>query len=102
MKKKKENGTGIRDCEDKRDERIGIWSIEHRPCLSGASSCKADETLSSRAYSRNCGGKALNQSIALAQAGLSPFLAGAVGMDGRFLLDLLIREGGGYKICPLL
>ena len=34
------------------------------------------------------------ESIAMARAGLSPFLAGAVGMDGRFLLDLLIREGG--------
>lgn len=55
------------------------------------------ETLSSTAYSRNCGGKALNQSIALARAGLSPFLAGAVGMDGRFLLDLLIREGVDIK-----
>ena len=37
-----------------------------------------------------CGGKGLNQSIALARAGASVFHAGKIGADGQKMLDLLI------------
>ena len=40
-----------------------------------------------------CGGKGLNQSVALARAGVSVWHAGQVGEDGQMLLDLC-RESG--------
>ena len=47
------------------------------------------------AFSRNvfAGGKGLNQSIALARAGLAPCHAGKVGAEGRFLVEKLTDEG---------
>ncbi|MGP1349101.1 MAG: ribokinase [Stomatobaculum sp.] len=50
---------------------------------------KKGETLSSRSMQVYSGGKGLNQSIALARAGVSVFHAGAIGEDGRFLLSEL-------------
>ena len=47
------------------------------------------ETLSSDSLQVFSGGKGLNQSIALAKAGASTYIAGAVGKDGGFLLDML-------------
>ena len=47
------------------------------------------ETQSSLSYIRNFGGKGLNQSIALAKAGLSVFHAGKVGNDGQDFIDYL-------------
>ena len=47
------------------------------------------ETQSSSAYQRNFGGKGLNQSIALAKAGLAVYHAGKVGADGQDLIDYL-------------
>ena len=51
------------------------------------------ETLSCTELRMFGGGKGLNQSVALARAGLNVSLAGAVGEDGRFLLDELGRAG---------
>lgn len=51
------------------------------------------ETISSDSLAVNCGGKGLNQSIALARAGTSVMHAGKIGADGGFLLDAL-REAG--------
>lgn len=51
------------------------------------------ETIGSRAYSQFCGGKGLNQSIALARAGAEVFHAGKIGHEGRFLVDRLNRDG---------
>lgn len=51
------------------------------------------ETLSAENFSIYCGGKGLNQSIALSRAGLSAYHAGKIGEDGRFLLEKL-RENG--------
>ncbi|MBR2634925.1 MAG: ribokinase [Clostridia bacterium] len=51
------------------------------------------ETEAAEALAVFPGGKGLNQSIALAKAGLSVFHAGCVGADGDFLLELL-RENG--------
>lgn len=51
------------------------------------------ETLSS--YSRNtfCGGKGLNQSIALAKAGIPVYHAGLIGEDGDMLLETCKANG---------
>lgn len=51
------------------------------------------ETLAAGSFSRFSGGKGLNQSVALARAGLKVQHAGAVGRDGLFLLEEL-REAG--------
>lgn len=51
------------------------------------------ETISAEALQVFPGGKGLNQSLALAKAGAEVCHAGAVGEDGRFLLDLLRVNG---------
>jgi len=53
---------------------------------------RAGETISSLNMEIFCGGKGLNQSIALARAGASVYHAGAVGEDGEVLLNTLISE----------
>lgn len=54
---------------------------------------KKGETLSSESLQVFSGGKGLNQSVALAKAGAEVYHAGAVGEDGRFLLDELQKAG---------
>ena len=52
------------------------------------------ETISSLGYQKNPGGKGLNQSIALARAGMEVWHAGITGKeDGAFLLDVLKSAG---------
>lgn len=51
------------------------------------------ETQSSLGYNRNFGGKGLNQSIALAKAGLDVYHAGKVGNDGQDFIDYLNKYG---------
>ena len=48
---------------------------------------KAEETISSKSFSKKCGGKGLNQAAALAKAGSQTFLAGSVAASGKFLTD---------------
>ena len=48
------------------------------------------------------GGKGLNQSVALSRAGLNVSLAGAIGEDGRFLLDELQRAGVDTRYVDIL
>ena len=55
------------------------------------------ETLSACGYQKNAGGKGLNQSIALARAGVEVFHAGQIGTDGIFLKDLLESDGINTK-----
>lgn len=50
---------------------------------------RAGETLASSERSVFCGGKGLNQSIALARAGAQTYHAGAIGPDGYFLVNML-------------
>ncbi|MGH4049777.1 MAG: ribokinase [Clostridium sp.] len=50
---------------------------------------KPGETISSTKYSVFCGGKGLNQSIALARAGVDLYHAGKVSTDGRSLVEIL-------------
>lgn len=58
-----------------------------------ASFVRPGETVSSLRYDRIPGGKGLNQSVALARAGAHVFHAGKVGSDGKFLVELLRRDG---------
>ncbi|MBR4195819.1 MAG: hypothetical protein IKQ95_03810 [Synergistaceae bacterium] len=52
------------------------------------------ETLAARSLNVFSGGKGLNQSVALAKAGLKVFHAGAIGEnDGQFLVDELEAAG---------
>lgn len=51
------------------------------------------ETLSAAGQSTNCGGKGLNQSVALARAGARVYHAGCIGRGGEPLRDLLQRCG---------
>jgi ribokinase len=51
------------------------------------------ETLSSESLQVFSGGKGLNQSIALAKAGVETYHAGAIGEDGAFLLALMKDAG---------
>ncbi len=54
---------------------------------------KPGETLRAENYAKNTGGKGLNQSIALARAGVEVYHAGMIGEDGIFLKELLEQEG---------
>lgn len=51
------------------------------------------ETLASTNRSLFCGGKGLNQAIALARAGAESFMAGCIGPDGGMLADTLRQSG---------
>ena len=51
------------------------------------------ETIASKRLDVFCGGKGLNQSIALAKAGARPCHAGMVGPDGDMLLDACRKYG---------
>ena len=51
------------------------------------------ETQSSLGYARGFGGKGLNQSIALAKAGVEVYHAGKVGNDGQDFIDYLRKYG---------
>ncbi|WP_367925551.1 ribokinase [uncultured Ruthenibacterium sp.] len=54
---------------------------------------KGQETISAKDYSENAGGKGLNQSIALARAGMQVLHIGSVGKDGEILRALLAQNG---------
>lgn len=55
---------------------------------------KAGETQASKSLTKYCGGKGLNQSIALSKCGVEVWHAGAVGeMDSDMLLEELVRAG---------
>lgn len=51
------------------------------------------ETISSKGLNVFCGGKGLNQSVALARAGAEVYHAGMIGEDGKFLPDFLKNSG---------
>lgn len=54
---------------------------------------RAGETLSADKMNLHCGGKGFNQAIAFARAGSDVYFAGAVGEDGRMLIDTLKENG---------
>lgn len=51
------------------------------------------ETVRALKYEEFCGGKGLNQSVALAKAGAEIYHAGIVGYDGKILVDMLEESG---------
>jgi ribokinase len=51
------------------------------------------ETIGSTSYTRFCGGKGLNQSVALARAGAEVWHAGKIGAEGNFLKERLLADG---------
>lgn len=51
------------------------------------------ETIKAQLYEEFCGGKGLNQSIALASAGADVYHVGAVGRDGGQLIQMLSEKG---------
>ena len=53
----------------------------------------AGETISSSSRDTFCGGKGLNQSVALAKAGGNVFHAGNIGAEGGMLRDMLESAG---------
>ena len=62
-----------------------VFSVDHivRP----------GETIASAALEKSAGGKGANQAAALAKAGMLVYMAGKIGEDGRFLLELLESYG---------
>ncbi|MCP1111161.1 ribokinase [Ohessyouella blattaphilus] len=62
-----------------------VYSVEHM--------VMAGETLDSESLTTFCGGKGLNQSIALAKAGTQVFHAGLVGEEGDILLEACEAAG---------
>lgn len=54
---------------------------------------KPGETISSTDVSTYCGGKGLNQSIALSKAGAVVYHSGMVGKDGDILINMLKNNG---------
>jgi ribokinase len=60
-----------------------VYSVEHIAC--------SGETILAKGISVYCGGKGLNQSIAIAKAGCEIYHAGVLGEDGDILLDALSR-----------
>ncbi len=51
------------------------------------------ETIHAACYEEFCGGKGLNQSVAIARAGVEVHHAGAVGTDGDMLIKMLEMSG---------
>lgn len=59
------------------------------------------ETISSTFMNTYPGGKGLNQSIALGKAGAEVYHAGAIGEDGKFLVDFLKESGVNTKFVKI-
>ena len=62
----------------------------------------AGETLTAGHMDTFPGGKGLNQSVALARAGVEVWAAGAVGADGQFLAELLKASGASVEHLQIL
>lgn len=71
-----------------------VYSVQHF--------VKKGETLSAKELNVYTGGKGLNQSIALARAGVETYQAGAIGTDGIFLLEQLKEAGVKTDLVKIL
>ena len=67
-----------------------VYHVEHF--------ARPGETIASTHYTRYCGGKGLNQSIALARAGANVVHAGRIGSDGDILCDRLRKCGVDVRL----
>ncbi len=63
---------------------------------------RAGETLAASEVQTFCGGKGLNQSIALAKAGGNVYHAGSIGTDGAFLPEALKQENIDTELVTVL
>lgn len=70
---------------------FGSLNIDH--VYRVAAFVRPGETISALSYAKFAGGKGLNQSIALARAGMTVLHAGRIGTDGLFLKELLAANG---------
>lgn len=77
----------------KRAKVINFGSLNIDHVYRVRSFSRPGETIVADRYERFSGGKGLNQSIALANAGAQVFHAGKIGTDGRRLLDKLVDHG---------
>jgi ribokinase len=59
------------------------------------------ETISSGSLEKSAGGKGANQVAALAKAGMEAYIAGKIGRDGLFLLDLLKSYGANTEFVKI-
>lgn len=62
-----------------------VYRLDHLVC--------PGETIQSQTYTQGCGGKGLNQSVALAMAGAPVYHAGLIGRGGGFLRTRLCDSG---------
>ena len=62
-----------------------VYSVDHI--------LEEGETISSSSMSIHCGGKGLNQSVALARAGITVYHAGLIGEEGQVLVNLCRNNG---------
>ena len=62
-----------------------VYDVEHF--------VRKGETIASREMRIFCGGKGLNQSVALSKAGAPVYHAGLVGQDGGILREMLLSAG---------
>lgn len=72
---------------------LNIGSLNIDKTYSVEQFVRPKETIRALSYEEFCGGKGLNQSVALSRAGAETYHAGAVGQDGEMLLSIL-REAG--------
>lgn len=70
---------------------IGSLNIDRTYRVEGF--VRPGETVKAGAYAEHCGGKGLNQSIAVARAGARVLHCGAVGFDGDMLLEAMTEAG---------
>lgn len=100
------SGLAKADCSvqhDAADEQTGVRGEEMRVLNIGSLNTdktykvkhfvQPKETLKALHYAEFCGGKGLNQSVALAKASAQVWHAGAVGQDGEELLKVLKEAG---------
>lgn len=79
---------------------FGSLNIDYTYCVKHF--VEKGETLSADSLKIFCGGKGLNQSVALAKAGADTYHAGAIGQDGIFLLRQLEAAGVSTKHVEIL
>ena len=72
---------------------LNFGSLNRDLVYTGDHAVRPGETISSGSMEPFCGGKGLNQSLALARAGAEVYHAGCIGSDGSDLLRLLQDSG---------
>ena len=82
---------GMREEKDMRVVNFGSLNIDYVYRVDHF--VQPGETMSAQSLQIQCGGKGLNQSVALARAGVETWHAGLIGPEGHFLKETLDRAG---------